>query len=110
VICDRYEIVVVPFPFTDRATAKRRPAVVLSAQNFTNLSGNTLLAMITSSQVAPWPLDLAFDFGAAGLRKPCKIRFKLFTLDHRLILNVIGKLHDVDRRSVQTTLKRLLGI
>jgi mRNA interferase MazF len=110
VICDRYEIVVVPFPFTDRATAKRRPALVLSSANFINLSGSTLLAMITSAQRAPWPLDLDFDFAAAGLRKQCKIRFKLFTLDHRLILSAVGKLRDVDRRSVQNALRELLEI
>ncbi|MBF0195885.1 MAG: hypothetical protein HQL71_15100 [Magnetococcales bacterium] len=28
---DVYDVVVVPFPFTDRSTSKRRPALVLSS-------------------------------------------------------------------------------
>ena len=31
---ERHSLVLVPFPFTDRATQKRRPAVVLSSPDF----------------------------------------------------------------------------
>ena len=47
---ERHSLVLVPFPFTDRATQKRRPAVVLSSPDFQRASGHVLLAMVTSAQ------------------------------------------------------------
>ena len=43
-----FDVVVVPFPFTDRTAGKRRPAIVLSTQSFNlsrqsrNQTGNTM--------------------------------------------------------------------
>ena len=51
-VCDAWQVVVVPFPFTDRATTKRRPAVALSRKRFSS-HGHTVLAMITSAVHAP---------------------------------------------------------
>jgi len=75
----------VPFPFTDRNSAKNRPALVLSDEAAFNApAGHSVMAMITSVANAPWPLDCGTgDLSAAGLPSPSKVRFKLFTLDHR---------------------------
>ena len=44
-----YDVVVVPFPFTDRLTSKRRPALVLpDREAFNEEVGQAVLAMITS--------------------------------------------------------------
>jgi mRNA interferase MazF len=110
VICDLYEIVVVPFPFTQRSSVKRRPALALSPMDFNGLTGNTLFAMITSSENDPWPLDFAFDYQTAGLSRPCVVRFKLFTLDNRVIIKRIGELHRTDRPSIRKSLRELLPI
>lgn len=32
--CEPFDVVVVPFPFTDRRAAKRRPALALSSAGF----------------------------------------------------------------------------
>ena len=66
--------------------------------------------MITSAKNASWPLDREFNYQAAGLRKASKVRFKLFTLDNRLILRRIGVLHAKDRDSIEDALKELLAI
>lgn len=54
---DRFDVVIVPFPFTDRAQQKRRPALVLSDVGFNKQSGHSVMAMITSVGNTPWPLD-----------------------------------------------------
>jgi mRNA interferase MazF len=108
---DRYTVVRVPFPFTDRTTSKNRPALVLSDRAmFNEPSGHSVMAMITSERNPPWPLDHPLaDVAAAGLSAPSKVRFKLFTLDHRLVRGELGKLSPADADRVSAGLDRLLG-
>jgi mRNA-degrading endonuclease toxin of MazEF toxin-antitoxin module len=111
VICSRFDIVVVPFPFTDLPRSKRRPALVLSAaEAFGDVVGHSVMAMITTARNAPWPLDVPLeDLERAGLPAPSVVRMKLFTLDHRLVLGVAGHLSGGDRQRVEQALDRLLG-
>ncbi len=107
---ERFAVVRVPFPFTDRNATRNRPALVLSdAASFNTPSGHSVMAMITSRGNAPWPLDRPIsDLNAAGLPAPSMVRFKLFTLDHRLVRGEIGRLSTVDAASVRGGLTRLL--
>jgi mRNA interferase MazF len=102
----------VPFPFTDREAAKNRPALVLSDPGtFNTAAGHSVMAMITSAANPPWPLDCPIaDLGAAGLPAPSKVRFKLFTLDHRLVRGQLGRLGADDEARVRRGLARLLGL
>ena len=111
-IYDRFTVVRVPFPFTDRNAVKNRPALVLSdAAAFSATSGHSVMAMITSQGHAPWPLDCSIrELDAAGLPAPSVVRFKLFTLDHRLIRSTLGQLAEVDRAAVLGALQRLLRV
>lgn len=105
------QVLRVPFPFTDRTATKNRPALVLSSgATFNTPIGHAVLAMITSADNAPWPLDCAIiDLATAGLPAPSVIRFKLFTLDHRLVRGVLGQLAAEDWRRVRTAIDQLLG-
>ena len=110
-IFERFAIVRVPFPFTDRRATKNRPALVLSdAARFNAPAGHSVMAMITSAANPPWPLDRPVtDLSAAGLPAPSKVRFKLFTLDHRLVRGELGGLSPQDRLHVEAALAILLG-
>lgn len=108
--CEPWEVVVVPFPFTDRATTRRRPALVLSARSF-NRHGHSVLAMITSASHEPWPGDARIaDLKQAGLKSPSLVRLKLFTLDNRFIARRIGALASPDQTSVATRLRTVLPV
>ena len=108
VICSAYDVVVVPFPFTDRRAAKRRPALAISTERFGIESSHTVLAMIASAKNPAWPLDVTIDATRAGLHAPSKVRMKLFTLDNRLILHRAGSLSDGDRRTVRNAVQQML--
>ncbi len=104
-----FSLVRVPFPFTDRAVQKRRPALVVSAPDFQNQSGHLILAMVTTVNQSCWPLDWPIqELEGTGLPKPCLVRRKLFSLDERLILGRLGVLVDQDRSGVATHLRRLI--
>lgn len=108
-IFDRFDALVVPFPFTDRAATKRRPAVVLSsAEEFNGNAEHLAMAMITTATDAAWPLDIAIkDLKSAGLNVECTVRFKLFTLDQRLVLRKAGSLGAADRKRISAAMKTL---
>ena len=85
---------IVPFPFTEKTGAKRRPALVLNTRDF-NENGHMVLAMITIKSHSPWPGDVLIeDLSAAGLHTPYIVRLKMFTLDNRLIIRRSSRLSD----------------
>ena len=104
-----FDVVVVPFPFTDRTTSKRRPALVLSdAAAFNSQVGHTVLAMITSAKNSDWPLDIDIsDLDSAGLPAASVVRMKLFTLDDSLIIRKAGTLSDDDQLMVSKAMRAL---
>ena len=92
------DVVVVPFPFSDRDASKRRPALVCSAVAFNNSAHHLVLAMITTASHKKWPGDVAIrDLKATGLPAPSIVRWKLFTLDASLVLRQAGALSARDR-------------
>jgi mRNA interferase MazF len=111
VIYNPFDVVVVPFPFTDSAQRKRRPALVLSRNEcFNSKIGHAVLAMITSRKNDPWPLDCPItDKRQSGLTAPSVVRMKLFTLDSRFILRKIGHLSETDQNNVNQAVSQLFG-
>jgi mRNA interferase MazF len=106
---DQWDVVIVPFPFSTQLGNKRRPALVLSKRAF-NQHGATVLAMITTAGHHPWQGDVHLtDLKAAGLNAPCLVRFKLFTLDNRLIIKKIGRLAAADQRQVSQQIQTYLS-
>ena len=107
---EAFDVVVVPFPFADRAASKRRPALVLSDRAAFNARiGHAVLAMITSATHSDWPLDVRVtDLKAAGLPSTSVVRMKLFTLDEQLIVRKAGSLAAADRKAVSSAVRKLL--
>lgn len=108
-IYEPFDVVVVPFPFTDSAQTKKRPALVLSQHtNFGNKIGHSVLAMITSRKNDPWPLDCEIiNKKQSGLSAPSVVRMKLFTLDNRFIIKKIGHLSDSDQKKIKQSLSQI---
>ncbi|MGH6816431.1 MAG: type II toxin-antitoxin system PemK/MazF family toxin [Hyphomicrobiaceae bacterium] len=108
-ICDRFDVVVVLFPFTDVVVQRGRPALVLSNQAFNNAHGHSILAMITTAAQSSWPTDRAIGtLSVAGLKTASVVRFKVFTLSNALISRQIGTLAPADRQGLDAVLSRIL--
>ena len=108
----QYDVVVVPFPFTDSLATKKRPALVISdAKTFSGSTKKSVMAMITTASHAPWALDVALsDLASTGLQAKSIVRMKLFTLDDALVIKKIGKLGKGDRDLVQKSLQQLFNL
>lgn len=106
-----FSIVVVPFPFTDKAKNKRRPALVISTEKFQKETGHVSLLMITSAQHSEWFCDfLITDLEKTGLPIESIVRQKIFTIDLRLIEKSIGHLSKKDVNTIQSLLKKCVAI
>ena len=111
--CRRGDIVLVPFPFTDLSTTKQRPAVILSSEQYHSVTGDCLIAAITSivpSTLAPGEVLLSrADQMAGGLLKSSIVKVgKLLTIDRRLIRRTIGRLPDATVNVILEEMKRFL--
>ena len=106
----QFDVIIVPFPYSDSPKSKRRPALVLSrSDQFDGKTGHSVCAMITSANNQSWPLDVEIkDLKAAGLPAPSVVRMKLFTIDHQIIRNKIGELAPKDRALVRKSLAALI--
>lgn len=105
-----WDIVKVPFPYTDRPVRQRRPGLVIAAGELEEAHGLLWLAMITSAANRGWPGDVAVsDLKTAGLPIPSIVRpAKMATIDAR-DADRLGTLPLADRAAVGQSLKRLLA-
>lgn len=95
IIYKPYTIVKVPFPFTDKEAAKMRPALIISNEVYAKKAEHYILAMITTAQHSAWHNDIRIpNHQSAGLPVPSVIRWKLFSLDVRLVMGQVGKLDE----------------
>jgi mRNA interferase MazF len=111
-IYKQFDVVIVPFPFTDSRSTKLRPALVLSdGSEFNRLLDRSVMAMITTAVQSPWPLDVPIvDLSPTGLRAASIVRMKLFTLDHSLVIRKKGLLSSSDQAQVGIALRRLMKL
>lgn len=105
------DVVLVPFPFTDQTTTKKRPAVVVSSDAYHRDRPDVILMAVTS-QVRPAAGvgEAAIQrWTQAGLLKPSVLKPLLATVEKGLVIRRLGKLEDQDRDALRQSLKAILG-
>jgi mRNA interferase MazF len=106
-----WDTVTIPFPFTDRNIIKKRPALIISKPDYQRKTGHLILLMITSAKHSSWYSDIQInDLNVAGLKTPSVNRFKVFSLDERLIIKKIGCLSDADKAKVKENLLNIIEV
>jgi mRNA interferase MazF len=93
------DVVVVPFPFSDLSSSKRRPAVVIAS-----LTGDDIiLCQITSKTIVDnYAIPItANDFASGSLNQDSNVRpNRLFTADSNIVLYKVGSLNQDKIREV----------
>ena len=107
---ETWDVVKVPFPYTDRAVRQRRPALVIADGESQVSSTLIWVLMITSAENRAWTGDVdVSDIGLAGLPVPSIVRAaKIATID-RDDAELLGRLTVSDRSKVSENLARLLS-
>jgi len=105
----KWEIVLVPFPFTNLTTTKKRPALIISPAQY-NKNPDVVILFITSK------LDLEYRVGdykiqeweKANLPKPSMLRMKFATIDKSIIIKKLGRLSEKDVKEFRKLLINFL--
>lgn len=98
------DIVLLKFPFTDGATFKRRPALIINDFD----DGDVVVCRITS-QIYKTNNDIFIDYWKkSGLKLPSVIRVhKIATLDKEIVEIVMGQIDNQLKEKVRTIISKL---
>lgn len=96
------DVLVLPFPYSDRLAEKRRPAVVISKPTLERAHGLVWVAMITSHRGNVRTDDVPIgDLSRAGLPAASLVRpVKIATIEPSRVVRVAGSLTKSDLSSV----------
>jgi mRNA interferase MazF len=96
------DIVLVPVPFTDLSSQKRRPVIVLSATSYNRATTDIVVVAMTSSPAAsPFGFRITSgDLVIGALNRPGTVRVdKIYTLAQAIVVKTFGRVsEDIVRR------------
>ena len=111
IACDRGDVVLVGFVFSDESGRKVRPALVISSSAYHRARREVILAAITSNVRRRLLADhLLADWKAAGLLFPSLVTGIVRTVKQTMIERKLGSLTTADLQAVERELRRALDL
>jgi mRNA interferase MazF len=102
------EIVLVRYPFSDLASSKVRPAVIVNAPH---ASQDILLVPLTSRTTALLAGEFVLaEWKRTGLNVETAAKRGIFTIHQKLVLKSIGRLSTADAEKLESSLREWLGL
>lgn len=102
------EIVLVRYPFSDLASAKVRPAVIVNAPH---TSQDVLIVPLTSKTTGLLAGEFVLsDWRGAGLNVETAAKRGIFTIHEKLMLKSVGRLVTEDAERLAASLREWLGL
>jgi len=92
------EIVLIPVPFTDLSSTRRRPVIVLSNDQYNGATPDmVVVAMKSTAARSPYSFTISSaDLAAGTLNHPGTVRVdKIYTLSQGIIVKSFGRVNDV---------------
>ncbi len=105
------DILLIPIPFTDLSSRKRRPVIVISNNSYNRKTADVVVVAMTSN---PTPVDYGFtitasDLARGRLNRPGKVRVdKVYTLSQSIIVKTFGQVNSTVLDRICSTLQDLI--
>ena len=107
----RGDVVLANFVFSEQSGVKRRPALVLSTNEYNNGRQEVIVAAITSNTQRILIGDyLLADWQEAGLLYPSVVTGIFRTIKNQMIYRKLGELSDNDMKSFEQNVRHILGL
>lgn len=110
---DQGEIVLIPVPFTDLSSRKRRPVIVISNDSYNRQTADVIVVAMTSN---PAPTEYSFtilssDLVRGNLNHPSKVRVdKIYTLSQSIIVKSFGQVNKAVLTRISQALQELVTV
>lgn len=104
-----FDVILAPFPYTDKPKIKWRPALVLTNESFNSSHNHLILAMITTAKHSSWESDARLhDYKKAKLPCPSIVRMKIFTIEMGFMGRYIGRITTSDQERVRAAVGKII--
>ena len=106
------DVLLVPIPFTDLSSQKRRPVIVISNNSYNKKTMDILVVAMTSN---PIEADYSFAITSDNLEKgtlnhPGKVRVdKIYTLAQSIVVKTFGRVNDKTLERIRKELQALVA-
>ena len=106
------DILLVPIPFTDLSSQKRRPVIVISDNAYNQKANDLVVVAMTSNPVA---VDYSFtitssELDVGSLNHPGKVRTdKIYTISNSIVVKTFGRVKDIVLERIRTELQTLFA-
>ena len=104
------EIVLIPVPFTNLTSNKRRPVIIISNDEYNQTTADMVVTAMTSTPArGPYSFTITTeDLAQGALNRPGTVRMdKIYTLDQSLIVKTCGQVNNLTLARVQAILRSL---
>jgi mRNA interferase MazF len=106
------DIVLIPIPFTDLSSQKRRPVIIISNNVYNQRTTDIFVIALTSN---PAPADYSFtinlsDLDQGVLNRPGKLRVdKIYTLSQSIVVKTFGRVNSATLERIRQTIQNLIA-
>ena len=101
-----FDVLLLPFPYSDKLSEQRRPTLVLSRPEVAAATGLLWVAMITTSRRERFGDALIGDLASAGLPQASRRRAsKLASVEAERVIRRLGVLAEPDRAVARDALR-----
>ena len=104
------EIVLIPVPFTDLSSTKRRPVIVISNRAYHQATSDIVVVAMTSNPASvPYSFSItSADLQRGALNRPGMVRVdKIYTLAQTLIVRSFGQVNEPILERIRQLLQQL---
>ena len=104
------DIALIPIPFTDLSSQKRRPVVVISNDAYNRKTSDiVVIAMTSNPEAADYSFTLtSSDLEKGALNRPGKVRAdKIYTLSQSIVVKTFGRVNAATLDRIRKTLQDL---
>lgn len=109
--CETWDIVLVPFPFTNLQSAKKRPALIISPNSFN--TGPDVVILFVTSNISSFGRTgdyMIQNWQESGLPKPSMTRMKFAAIEKSIIIKKIGRITSKDQSAIRNELKNFFDL
>lgn len=106
------DVVLIPVPFTDLSSQKRRPVIVVSNNIYNRTTSDIVVVAMTSK---PYSSAYSFEIDSPDLiqgklNRPSYVRVdKVYTLAQSIVQKTFGKVHDHVLNQIRTIFQAMMA-